>query len=163
MATSRRGVGWIFAWMARRTAAAYGLIGEALALVHEQCIGLNPDAQRLLVLNTIAASKYLKVLLVALRPSLRSLDDGAVLVALADLGARHRPAINADGRIRTAYMTALLRQALRETAKVRRFCVCVGERKGVVVEALDEVSGHVTQACALIEGRSIDALGRAKN
>jgi hypothetical protein len=149
--------------MARRVAAAYGLIGEALALVHEQHIGLSSEAQQLLLLNTIAASKYLKLLLTALRPSLKSLDDEAVLVALADLGARYRPPVRAEQRSRVGYMSELLAQALRETAKVRRFLVCVGERRSVVVQALDEVTGHLTEARVLLDGRSVDILRRTKN
>ena len=155
---SRTGVGWIFAWMSRRTAAAYGLISEALALVHEQQIGLGPEAQELVLLNMVAASKYLNLLLVALKPGLRSLGEAEVLVSLAELGARHKPRVGAEQRSRTGYISYLLDQALRETAKVRRFLVCVGERKSVVVKALDEAARHAGEARLLIDGRSIDIL-----
>ena len=153
---SRRGVGWVFAWMARRTAAAYGLINETLMLVHEHDTGLGADAHRALLLNTVAASKYLKVLLVALKPSLKRPTEAETLVAVAEAGARYRPAV--DGELGAAYMSDLLAGAVAEAAKVRRFCIYLGERESVVVEALDEVANHAAEARRLLSGGSLDTI-----
>jgi len=140
---SRRGVGWVFNWMTRRTAASYGLIGEAIMLLHEQRLGLDGRA----LFNAVAASRYLRVVLVALRPDLRD-DD----VALADLGARHRPRLQFGGRSRVGYIGDVLRCATRESAKVRRLLRCVGERKGPVGRVYDEVAVHLAEARTALEG-----------
>jgi hypothetical protein len=156
MASPRRGIGWVFAWMTRRTAAAYGLVGEALALLHEQRLGFAGDRARLLLLDVVAASRRLGVLLVALKPAL---DGPDLLVALADLGARHRPAVSADGRSRCGYIDDLLSAAGAECAKLRRFLVCAGERKGPVVALLDEVAAHLAEARDLLDARFVQATG----
>ena len=150
---SRRGVGWIFKWMCRRTAAAYGLLGEAIVLLHEQQLGFDGRAQRVLLWNTVAASRYLKVLLVALRPELEAGHDGETLVALADLGARHRPRVGAESRSRVGYIDDLIGRASRETGKMRRLLTCVGERRSVVAQALDEINVHLTEARVVLDGR----------
>jgi len=148
---SRRGVGWIFKWMTRRTAAAYGLIGEAIVLLHEQQLGYDGKSQRRLLVNTIAASRYLKLLLVALRPQLDAGRDGETLVALADLGARHRPRLQAERRSRVGYIDDLLTCASRESGKVRRLLACVGEGKSAPAQALDEVAFHLNEARIVLD------------
>ena len=38
---------------------------------------------------------------------------------------------------------------------MRTFLLCVGERKSVVVEALDEIGTHLTEARLLLDGRTV--------
>ena len=140
----------VFDWMARRTAASYGLVAEAVTLLHEQELGLEGNTQRLLLLNTVSASRHLKLLLVSLRPDLRSDDDGATLAALADFAARHRPRLEAGKRSRAGYIGDVLGRALRETAGVRRLLVCVGERRNAIAVALEQVAEHLDETRALL-------------
>jgi len=156
---SVRGVGWIFRWMTRRTAAAYGLLGEATLLLHEQRLGFDCKAQRALLFNTIAASRYLKLLLVALRPGLETGDEGPTLVALADFGARYRPRLGAEARSRVGYIDDLLGRASRESGKVRRLLACVGERRSAAAQALDEIAVHLAEARAVLDGRYAPGVG----
>jgi hypothetical protein len=145
----------VFNWMSRRTSASYGLVTEAIALLHEQQLGFEGNTQRLLLLNTIAASKYLKLLIVSLRPELRRAAEGEGLVALADFAIKHRPTVDAEHRSRIGYITDLLVRASRESAKVRRFLICVGERGSAIAQALDYVAEHLTETRTLL-----DAAGR---
>ena len=148
---SRRGVGWIFKWMTRRTASSYALIGEAIMLLHEQRLGFDGRTQHLLLRNTIAALRYLNLLLVALRPELASTDEGRTLVALSSLGAAHRPPMDAAHRSRVGYIDDLLGTAARESAKVRLLLTCVGERRSAAALALDEINVHLTKARTLLD------------
>jgi hypothetical protein len=145
--------------MARRSAAAYALVLEAIAFVHEQNIGLARDERDQILFNQIAATRYLRMLLLALRKDIDRADAGAASLALADLGSRHRPRLKTDTFFRIRYLDDLIRSASREVEKVRTFCRMIGERDGPVLEALDEVAMHLGKAEALLN-RSSSRTGR---
>jgi hypothetical protein len=155
--SSRRGLGFVFAWMTRRSSAAYALLSEAIAFVHEQEIGVPADEVPSVVAHLGAATAYLKLLLLALRPELETLEIGACAVALSELGARHRPHTMSLHGYRAAYFDGLLRSASHETSKLRKFLICMGERKGLVVRTLDRASAHVEEARCRLDGGRIRA------
>ena len=117
----------------------------------KQQLGYDGRSQRRLLVNTVAASRYLKLLLVALRPQLDAGGDGETLVALADLGARHRPRLGAERRSRVGYIDDLLGRASRESGKVRWLLACVGEGKSAPAQALDEVAFHLSEARIVLD------------
>jgi len=149
----------VFKWMSRRTAASYGLVSEALVLLHEQELRFEGNTQKLLLMNTVAASKYLKLLITSLRPELRRADEGEALVALAEFANRHRPLVSAQGRSRIGYICDVLARATREAAKVRRLLVCLRESDSAIAQALDYVAEHLGETRMLLDAASRQAAG----
>jgi len=149
----------VFNWMARRTAASYGLVSEAILLLHEQQLGFEGNTQRLLLMNTVAASKYLKLLITTLRPDLRRTDEGEGLMALADFANGLHPPMSAEARSRIGYIGDVLARAARESAKVRRFLTCVRESDSAIAQALDYVAEHLAETRMLLEAASRQAAG----
>ena len=130
-----------------RAAAAYGLAGEAAALLREQRLGLEGNTQHLLLLNTVAACNYLKLLLLGLRPDLRGPGE---ITALADLAAKHRPRLLP--RQKAAYITDLLEAAERECAKVGRSPAA--KRRHGIAQALHEITNHLTETRDILASAS---------
>jgi hypothetical protein len=149
----------VFGWMARRTAASYGLVSEAIELLHEQRLGFEGNTQKLLLMNSIAASRYLKLLIVSLRPDLRRSDEGEGLVVLADFASTLRPPVSAEARSRVGYISDVLGRAAREAAKVRWFLTCVRENKSAIAQALDYVAEHLAETRMLLDAASRQAAG----
>lgn len=153
--------GWIFDWMQARTASAHALLGEAIAFTHEHDVGLDSDGRHVLLTRLLVATTYLRTLLVALRPSLEELDAGSAAVAMAELGARHRPQLAwrpADGD----HVRRLMRCAAGEAAKVRRLMLRLrlGKRTAVV-RGLEGVLGQLEEGERLFTEKPPDTLAHA--